>query len=695
MLKRYSVDKIRNVGLFSHGGSGKTSLAEALLFTAGVIDRLGKATEGTTAMDYDPEEVKRKITINTALAPIEWKDHKINLVDTPGYLDFVGDVVAAMRVVDGALILVDAVSGAEVGTEKVWDFATERQLPRVIVINKMDRENANFANALDNLTEKFGNRLAPIMLPIGQESNFQGVVDLVKKKAYYYKDASGKKIEEKEIPANLADEVEQYRARLMEAVAEADDDLMMKFLDGETLTDEEIQMAVRVGTRTGKFVPVACGAGVKNIGSAQLLDILVDCFPSPADMPVEKATHPDTLQPVEIRVDPNGPMAALVFKTMADPYVGKLTLFKVMSGTFKSDGTVFNASKGRPERIGQLFVMKGKNQEPVEALVAGDLGAVAKLQDTTTSDTLCEKEHACVFERISFPLPVLSAAVEPKSKGDEDKIGTGFARLAEEDPTFNVHKDPETKQTVITGMGDLHLEVIVSRLAKKFGTEVNLVDIKIPYRETIRGSIKVEGKHKKQSGGKGQFGHVWIEMEPSSTGFEFVDKVFGGSVPRQYIPAVEKGLRETMEKGVLAGYPVVDIRCSLYDGSYHNVDSSEMAFKIAASLAFKKGFQQAKPALLEPIMNVEVTVPDEYMGDIIGDLNKKRGRILGMEPVNGRQVVRAMAPMAELFKYATDLRSITQGRGSFVMKFDHYEDAPASVAEVVIAAHKKDADDEE
>ena len=693
-MKNYSVDKIRNIGLFSHGGAGKTTLAEAMLYTAGVTDRMGKTTDGSSFMDFEAEEIKRQMTINTSIVPIEWKNHKINLLDTPGYLDFIGEVVAAMHVVDTAVILVDAVSGVEVGTEIVWERAEDRHAPRMVIVNRMDRENANYDKALESVRSAFGTKVAPVLIPIGSQANFSGVVNLITKKAYRYLDASGKNFKEEEIPAGMADEVENYRSMLIESAVEADDELMMMYLDGAEIADEQLKSAIKTGIITDKFIPVACSSGTKNIGAAQIMDFIVENFPAPTDMPKVIAHHAETKQEVELTANPAGHLAIHVFKTMADPFVGKLTIFKVLSGTIKTDSNVWNVNKGRNERISNLFVPKGKRQENVLELVAGDIGSIAKLQDTTTNETLGEKEFPLIIDPIHFPEPCLSVAVEPKTKGDEDKIGTGLARLAEEDPTFSMHKDTETKQIVISGLGELHLDVMIGRLAKKFGAEVQTVEFKLPYRETIRSKVRVEGRHKKQSGGKGQFGHVWLEMEPKEDGYEFVDKVFGGSVPRQYIPAVEKGLIEITAKGVLAGYPVVNIRVALVDGSYHAVDSSEMAFKLATHIAFKKGFALAKPVLLEPIMNIEVTVPDDYMGDIIGDMNKKRGRVLGMEPIGrGRQLVRAQAPQAELFRYATDLRSMTQGRGSFKMTFDHYEEIPAMIAEGIIAAYK--SEDEE
>jgi elongation factor G len=691
-LKQYPIDKLRNIGLVAHGGAGKTSLTEALLYTSKAIDRLGRVEEGNTVSDHDPEEIKRTISIGASLAPVEWQGHKINFVDTPGYFDFVGEVRAALRISDAALIVACAVSGVEVGTEKVWNYCNEYDIPRGFFINKLDRENANFQRTLGQLRQTFGLNVAPVMLPIGSEANFSGVVDIVSLKAYSFTD-NGRQVQEREIPAELLDQLEEYRTALMEVVAESDDELLMKYLDGEQLTDEEVQVGVRECILNGKLVPVFCGSAAKNMGMQMVLDTIVSSFPSPAYREAVKGTNPKTGGEETRSADESQPFSALVWKTMADPYVGKLSLFRVYSGVFRSDSTVWNANQDQQERVGQLFVIRGKGQEAVPQIVAGDIGAVAKLGVTTTGDTLAEKDHPVQYQAISFPEPVMSLAVEAKSKGDEDKIGSGLARLVDEDPTLQVKRDAETKQLIISGMGDLHLDIITSKLAKKFGAEVNLITPRVPYRETIRGTTKVEGKHKKQSGGKGQYGHVWLEMGPSEpgAGLVFEDKIFGGAVPRQYIPAVEKGVRETMEEGVLAGYPVVDVVVGLTDGSYHSVDSSEMAFKIAASMAFKKGFMQAKPIILEPIMNVEVTVPEQYMGDIIGDLNKKRGRVLGMEPSGSFQVVRALVPQAEMFRYATDLRSMTQGRASFTSVFAQYEEVPQNVAEQIIAeAAKKD-----
>lgn len=693
-MKQFATEELRNVCLVGHGGSGKTSFLEAALYSSQAIDRMGRVDEGNTVSDHDPEEVKRSISIATSLGPCVWQGHKVNFVDTPGYFDFVGEVKGALRATDIALVFACAVSGVEVGTEKVWDYAGERNMARAFLINKMDRENANFDRVVEEIRQTFGTSAAPLQIPIGQEAKFAGVVDLLKQKAYYYSD-NGRKVEEKAIPPELADKVTEYRAALIEAIAETDDELLMKYLEGEQLTDDEVIKGVKLGVTSGKLAPIFCASAQKNVGVKSFLDACVHYLPSPADVPAAVGTNLKSGAEESRPAARTAPFSAVVFKTMADPFVGKLSLFRVCSGAFKSDSTVFNSSKEAQERVGQLFVVRGKTQETSPELVAGDIGAVAKLTATSTGDTLCDRDNPIKYNRIAFPSPVIAQAAEPKAKGDEEKIGSSLARLQEEDPTFSVRRDLETRQTIISGMGDLHLDVIVSRIAKKFGVDVVLTPPRVPYRETIRGATRVEGKHKKQSGGKGQFGHVWIEMEPlpSGTGFEFVDKVFGGAVPRNFIPAVEKGIRETLEEGVLAGFPVVDVRVTLVDGSSHPVDSSEMAFKIAGSLAFKKGFMACKPILLEPIINIEVTVPDDYMGDIIGDLNKKRGRIMGMEPHGGFQRVKAQAPYSEIFKYATDLRSMTQGRGSFTTEFSHYEEVPSNVADPIIQANAKKAEE--
>ena len=686
-MKEYGTEFMRNVALVGHGGAGKTSLAEAMLYVAKGVNRLGRVDDGTTVMDFDPEETRRQITINTALAPAEWKNHKINILDTPGYFDFVGDVVAALTVADAGLLVVCASSGVEVGTEKGWQYLEAVNLPRAVFMNKLDRENANFSRVVAQLRDHFGPKLVPVQLPIGEAESFSGIVDLVKMKAFIQ---DGDSVKEAPIPAEMEAEVEAAREEMIEAASVSDDELMMKYLEGETLTDKEIEHAVGLGTKTGDMVPILVGSAQSTFGISLLMDHIIQSMPSPADRTIS-GTDANGEEVTISTSDEN--LSALVYKTMADPYVGKLTLFRVFSGTMPSDSSAFNVRSGRDERIGQLFLIKGKDQIAVSKIGPGDLGAVAKLQDTTTNDTLSSKERRVSVQPIDFPKPTMTMAIQPKAKGDEDKIGSGLARLSEEDPTFRVEKSLYTGENLVSGMGDLHLEVMSSRLHKKFGVEVDLVVPIVPYRETIRGTAKVEGKHKKQSGGRGQFGHVFLELSPgdpeNEDRLEFVDDIFGGAVPRNYIPAVEKGLREILDEGPLAGYPVDHVRVSLYDGSYHAVDSSEMAFKIAASIAFKKGFMEARPVLLEPIMSVEITVPEAFMGDVMGDMNKKRGRILGMEPKGGQQVIRTQVPMAEMFKYAIDLRSMTQGRGSFTSEFSHYEEVPANIAEQVIAESKK------
>ncbi|MGI6365739.1 MAG: elongation factor G [Bacillota bacterium] len=690
-MKIYSTEKLRNISIIGHGGSGKTTLTESMLYSSGAVQRIGKVEDGTTTTDFDADEIKRQISINAAMAPVEWKDCKLNLIDTPGYFDFVGEVIGSLRVVETALINLCAVSGVEVGTEQVWKLAEKGNLARILFVNKMDRENANFDKVLTQARDMFGANVVPIQLPIGSEDKFTGLVDLLQMKAILF---SGEKFQVADIPAELADQAAEYREQLVEIAAETDDELTLKYLEGEELTDEEIIKGIQRAVGAAKLFPVLCGSAVKSIGIPQLLDFLVFAAPQPADVVEAVAEEGKT---VELKGGSGEPFRALVFKTMADPYVGKVSFFRVYSGALSSDTQVINLNKGKTERVAQIYLFRGKNQIPVAKVEAGDIAAVAKLQDTSTGDTLGTKDCKSILRGIEFPVPMTSFAVEPKSKNDEEKVGAGLARFLEEDPTFKVERNAETKQTLIYGMGDTHLEIIVSRLSKKFGVEVNLNKPKIAYKETIRGTAEVEGKHKKQSGGRGQYGHVKILFEPLPRGqhFEFVDKIFGGAVPRNYIPAVEKGLIEAMEEGVLAGFPAVDIRATLLDGSYHSVDSSEMAFKIAASLAYKKGMAEADPVLLEPYVNVEVRVPENFMGDIMGDMPSRRGRVSGMEPqADGTQIIRAQVPLAEMFGYSIDLRSMTQGRGQFSMEYSHYEEVPAHIAEKIIEEYKKEASEE-
>ncbi|NMB40336.1 MAG: elongation factor G [Firmicutes bacterium] len=688
-MKDFGTEQIRNVALISHGGAGKTSLAEAMLYTSGAIKRLGKVDSGNTITDFDPDEIKRQITISTSLAPLEWNEVKVNLLDTPGFFDFMGEVQGALRVADSAVIVVCAASGVEVGTEKVWAYADDYNLPRLIFINKIDRENADYDKVMEQLREFFGLKVFPLQFPLGQEGSFKGVIDLVKMKAIIYEGETGLSFKEEEIPQEFADKAQGLRETLVEAAAESDDDLMEKYLEEEPIGEDEINQALRKGILEGKIVPVLCGSATMNYGTQPLLDLITSNLPSPADRPPIVGVLPGKDEEEVVKeADKDESPSVLVFKTLADPYVGRVNYFRVCSGTLKADSQIYNFNKDKAERIGSLFFMRGKNQIPTDQIIAGDIGAVAKLSATATGDTLGDKNSPVIFPAIDFPQPVISFAVEPKSKDDEEKVSAGLTRFLDEDPTFKVERNTETKEIIISGMGDAHLGVIVERLSSKFGVEVNLKTPKVPYRETIRRSAKKEGRYKRQSGGRGQYGHVFIEISPlpRGEGFVFEDKIVGGVVPRQYIPAVEKGIVEAMEEGNLAKYQVVDLKVSLYDGSYHTVDSSEMAFKIAASMALRSAIEEADPVLLEPVMDVEVTVPENFMGDIMGDLNSRRGRIQGMVPGEGLQVIKAQAPLAEMFDYAIDLRSMTQGRGSFTMKFSHYEEVPHQESEKIIAA---------
>ena len=693
-MKNYSTEKLRNVCLLGHGGSGKTTLAEAMLFNTGVLDRFGKVPDGTTTTDYDPEEIKRKFTINTAMAPCEWKENKINVIDTPGFFDFVGEVKQAIRVAESAIILLPAKGGVAVGTEKSWAFAKDHGLSRIFYISKMDEENANYFEVFEQLLNNFGSGVVAFQIPIIENEKFTGVVDIINKKA---KKFDKDKLIDIEIPSNLTNKVEELWEGLKEALAETDEDLMEKYFSGEEFTAEEIKKGLRTGISEGTIIPVFCGSAINNEGVKLLMDSVVDYLPSPENIKSFKARKVGSEDEIELKPAENEPLSALVFKTIADPFVGKISLFRVYSGTIKTDTLVYNSTTEKTEKVSQLFILRGKKQTTTDKLTAGDIGGVAKMQSANTNDTLCDPSRPVMLDKIIFPEPAITLAIEPKSKGDEDKIGAGLQRMQDEDPTFKVALNTETRQTLISGIGEQHLDVIVSKMKAKFGIGVNLIDPKVPFRETIRKKVKTEGKHKKQSGGHGQFGHVWIEFEPGDTeDLSFEEKIFGGSVPRQYFPAVEKGLRESILKGVLAGYPVVNLKATLVDGSYHPVDSSEMAFKIAASLAYKKGMAEASPALLEPIMHVEVYVPDSYMGDIIGDLNKRRGRILGMNPQDGgiQQIV-AEAPQSEMFKYATDLRSMTQGRGYFKEWFERYEEVPPLTSQKIIEDAKKNLTDDD
>ncbi len=687
-MKKYSTERIRNIAIVAHGGTGKTSLTEAMLYTSGAISKMGSVDGGSAVTDYDPEEIKRKISINAALAPCEWKNHKINIIDTPGYADFIGEVISALRVADGAIIVVCAVSGVEVQTERVWHLADEYDLPRLVFINRMDKENADFYQAMDMIRETFGVNVAPVQLPLGKESGFKGVIDLIKMTAVF----SDGKSKEEEIPTDLKAEAEKYREKLIESVVEVDDKLLERYLEGEELTEEEIRTTLKTATLNRAVVPIFCGSAHKNLGISSLLDAIVEIMPSPMEGREIKGINPKT-QKEEIRKhSEKEPLTASVFKSVADPYVGKLTFLRVYSGVLHADSTVHNSSRGKRERIGHLFFMQGKNQIETRDVPAGDIAAVPKLNETFTGDTLCDEGKLIKLQPLTLPEPVISVAIEPKTKGDEEKLSTSLTRLAEEDLTLRVRRDHETRQTIVSGVGDMHLEVTIDHLRRKFGVEATLSTPKIPYKETVLASAKAQGKYKRQTGGRGQYGDAWIEVEPlpRGAGYEFVDKIVGGAIPKQYIPAVEKGLKEALEGGVLAGYPVIDVKVTVYDGSFHPVDSSDMAFKIAGSMALKKAILGANPILLEPIMKVEVIVPEEYMGDVIGDLSGKRGKILGMEPRGRNQVIKALVPLAEIAKYATQLRSITHGRGTYGMEFSHYEQVPGDIAQKIIEEAKKE-----
>ena len=679
-MPQYGLENIHNVVLLSHCGAGKTSVSEATLFTAGAIKRLGKVDEGTTTSDYDPDEVKRKISINMAILPCQWQEAKINLIDTPGYADFVGEVKAAIRVSEGAIIVVCAASGVEVGTEQVWAYSQEANLPRLIFINKMDRENADFYKTLEQVQSRFGTKCVPLQLPIGAQHDFQGIVDLLTMKSY-----TGSPIKEAEIPSSLQEQATSFREKLVEAVAEVNDRLLEKYLNGEELSLEELSNGLRQGVVSGKIVPVLAGSALQNIGIISLLDAIHSYLPSPKEREVVINSDSDKQEKIEPSLD--APLATLVFKTSADPYVGKLTYLRVYTGAINSNSQVWNATRSGVERIGQLFILRGKTQEPVSQIGAGDIGAVAKLGLTNTGDTLCDQAHPVKVAPTVFPKPIFNEAVYPKTKTDLDKLGTALSRLSEEDPTLQVRRDADTAETILSGLGETHLEVAAEKMLRKFNVAVELRTPKVPYRETITKSANAEYKHKKQTGGHGQYGHVLLQVEPlpRGSGREFVDKVVGGRIPRNYIPAVEKGVNEAVQEGVLARYPVTDIKATVYDGSYHPVDSSEICFKIAGAGALKKGLSQAQPILLEPIMNIKVRIPESFTGDIIGDLNTKRARVQGLNPEGGTNVIEAQVPLAEILRYSIDLKSITQGRSSYTVDFSHYEEVPPHIAQKIIA----------
>jgi len=692
-MKDYCAKNIRNIGVFGHGGEGKTTLTEAMLFNAGLVDRMGRVEDGTTVTDYDPEEKKRHISIGTAIAPMEWNDVKLNIIDAPGFFDFYGEVVEAMALADAALIVVGAVSGPVVGVEKAMDMCKKSDKARMMVVNQMDRENANFDKVMEALNDKFGTSVVPIQLPIVEGGVFKGYVDLIAMDAKYF---DGKKVKVAEIPAALADRASELRDALIEAAAESDEELLDKYFGGEELTSEEVIRGVSTGVKEALITPVCCCAAQPNLGVNCLMDALVNYMPAASEAKAPKAVDAKTGEPVEIKQD--GKLAVQVIKTVADPFVGKISLLKVYSGTLSADVAAYNSTAEKSEKPGTVSIMRGKNLVNTDKLIAGDIGAMAKLQFTNTGDTLCDASAPVKFADIDFPAPAIGLAVTAKKQGEEDKVFAGLNRLLEEDPTMELEKNAETGDVLIRGLGEMHIDVICAKLKNKFNVEAQLNDPRVPYRETIRAMAEAEGKHKKQTGGSGQFGVVQMRFEPLTDGndFEFVNAIVGGVVPKEYIPAVEKGLREALVKGVLAGYPMTGIKATLYDGKYHPVDSKEVAFKSAARLAYKAACAKAKPVLIEPVYRVEVLVPDEYMGDVIGDMNRRRGRVIGMNPSDqGGQEVVAEVPLAEVFKYATDLRAMTQARGSFKMEFVRYEDVPANIAQKIIEQAKKDDDDEE
>jgi len=678
------IDSLRNIVFAAHGSAGKTSLAEAMLFNAGVINRLGRVENGNTAMDFEPEELKRNISISSGFHQFNWKKHTVSLIDTPGDQNFFSDTKSCMQAADSAVFVIDAVDGVKVQTEQAWDFAKEFNLASVIFINKLDRERADFMRAFKDVSESFDPKPMVIQLPIGSEANFTGVIDLVSMKAFTYDDKG--KASKIDIPPDMQDLVSEERETLMENVIESDDALLERYLEGEPLSDDEIKVALRKGVLAREFVPVLCGSATKNIGIDLLQDFIVNCMPSPSDRGPWIATNATGDSEVECYPDPDAPFSAFVFKTVADPFAGRLSIFRIVSGTLGSDGNFFNVNKDTSERYNQLLRLYGKEQKQIEKAGPGSIAAVAKLKETTTGDSICDGSRKVRF-KCAEPLPsLISFAVKAKTKGDEDKVFTSLSKLLEEDMALQLTRNSETKQILLSGMGQVHIEVTTEKLRRKFNVEVQLDKPKVPYKETITKKIRVQGRHKKQTGGHGQFGDCWIQLEPlpRGKGFEFVDKIVGGVIPRQYIPAVEKGIIESSQKGVLSGFPCVDFRVTLDDGSYHAVDSSEMAFKIAGSLAFKKAAKEAGPILLEPIMNVLITAPDEYMGDIMGDLNSRRGRVMGMDSKGKNQVIKAQVPMSEFLTYAPDLNSITGGRGIFTMEFSHYDEVPAQISQKIV-----------
>lgn len=688
--REFPLERTRNIGIMAHIDAGKTTTTERILFYTGRTHKIGEVHEGAATMDWMVQEQERGITITSAATTCQWLNHRINIIDTPGHVDFTVEVERSLRVLDGSVCVFSAKDGVQPQSETVWRQADKYQVPRMAYVNKMDITGANFLNAVEQMKTRLNTNPVPIQLPIGAEDHFLGIVDLIKMKAFIHKDDLGKVIEEGEVPADLKELAEEYRAKMVEAAAEQDDELMMKYLDGGELSEEEIKKGLRIGTLANKLVPVVCGSSYKNKGVQELLNAIVDYMPSPIDIPNIKGVDPEGNE-VERKTDDNEPFAALAFKIATDPFVGKLCFFRVYSGTLEAGSTILNANKDKKDRMGRILLMHANHRQDIDKVYAGDIAAAVGLKEVSTGDTLCDINHPVILESMEFPEPVIDIAIEPKDKANSEKMGIALAKLAEEDPTFKTWTDHETGQTIIAGMGELHLDIIVDRLKREFKVECSVGKPQVSYKETIRNKVKVQGKFIRQSGGRGQYGDVWLEMEPlePGKGIEFESKIVGGVVPKEYIKPIEEGVREAAESGVLAGYPVIDFKATLVDGSYHEVDSSEMAFKIAASMAFKEGCRQAKSVILEPIMRVEITVPEEYMGDVIGDVNSRRGRMEGMEARMGNQIIRSFIPLSEMFGYATDLRSKTQGRGTYSMEPSHYEEVPKSVLDAIVASRSK------
>ncbi|HNZ10125.1 MAG: Elongation factor G [Deltaproteobacteria bacterium ADurb.Bin151] len=692
-MAKYESKSLRNLAVIGHGGTGKTSICESLLYVSGKNERLGRVDDGSSTMDFEPEEQKKHVSISSAANFVEWDKHKINIIDTPGDSNFTFDIECSLSVVDNAVVVIDSVGGVEFQTQKVWELADKYSLARIIFVNRMDRERADFNKVLESIKTKLKKKATPVCLPVGAEDKFQGIVDLISMKAYTFADNKGVG-KTADISTDLMDEAKSMRSSMVEDIAETDDELMNKYLESGELSADELKAGLRKGVLSGSIIPVICGSAVKGIGVTMLMDLAVSSFASPVDRGPVKGKKPGTDTAEERQPSEDAPFSAIVFKTIADPYAGRLTLFRVYSGKLNSDSAVYNSSKKITEKFGHIFFLEGKNQKQAEVLIPGDIAGVAKLKETVTGDTLCFEKAPVVFEKVAVPPPIMSFAVEPKSRGDEDKIASSIHRLTEEDPTIVFSRNVQTKEMILSGMGQVHIEVNVEKMKRKFGVEVNLNTPKVPYFETIKGKTNVQGRYKKQSGGRGQFGDCTIDIEPlpRGGGYEFLDKIVGGVIPGQYRPAVDKGIQEAAAKGVIAGYPVVDFRISLVFGSYHTVDSSEMAFKIAGSMAFQKGVMECQPILLEPIVNIAIEVPDEYMGDVIGDLNSRRGRVLGMDTNGTNQIIKGQVPLAEILKYAPDLRSMTSGRGNFTYTDSHYEEVPSYIAEKIIAESKKEAE---